>query len=43
MSGEDLRSLVEGAELLFTNDYEMSLLESKADRSDVDVLAQVQV
>ena len=43
MSGEDLRSLVEGAELLFTNDYEKSLLESKTGWSDADVLAQVGV
>lgn len=43
MSGEELRSLVEGAELLFTNDYEKSLLESKTGWSDADVLAQVQV
>jgi adenosine kinase len=43
MSGEDLRSLVEGAELLFTNDYEKSLLESKTGWSDADVLAQVNV
>lgn len=41
MSGEDLRSLVEGAELLFTNDYEKSLLESKTGWSEADVLAQV--
>ena len=43
MSGEDLRSLVEGAELLFTNDYEKSLLESKTGWNDADVLAQVGV
>ena len=43
MSGEDLRSLVAGAELLFTNDYEKSLLESKTGWSDADVLAQVGV
>jgi len=43
MSGEDLRELVEGAELLFTNDYEKSLLESKTGWSGADVLAQVQV
>jgi adenosine kinase len=43
MSGDDLRCLVEGAELLFTNDYEKSLLESKTGWSDADVLARVQV
>ena len=41
MSGEDLRSLVEGAELLFTNDYEKNLLESKTGWTDADVLASV--
>src|SRR5205823_3005691 len=29
MGGDELRELVEGADLLFTNDYEKSLLESK--------------
>ena len=43
MTGEDLRSLVEGAELLFTNDYEKSLLESKTGWNDAEVLAQVGV
>ncbi|HST49168.1 carbohydrate kinase family protein [Jatrophihabitans sp.] len=43
MSGDELCTLVEGAELLFTNDYEKSLLESKTGWSDADVLAQVQV
>jgi adenosine kinase len=43
MSGEELRSLVEGAELLFTNDYEKSLLESKTGYSEADVLDRVDV
>jgi len=43
MTGDELRQLVEGAELLFTNDYEKSLLESKTGWSEADVLAQVQV
>jgi adenosine kinase len=43
MSGDDLRCLVEGAELLFTNDYEKSLLESKTGWSEADVLGQVGV
>jgi adenosine kinase len=34
---------VEGASLLFTNDYEKSLLESKTGLSEADVLAQVGV
>jgi adenosine kinase len=43
MTGDELRCLVEGAELLFTNDYEKSLLESKTGWSEADVLAQVGV
>jgi adenosine kinase len=43
MSGEDLRLLIEGAELLFTNDYEKSLLESKTGWSEAEVMAQVGV
>jgi adenosine kinase len=43
MSGEDLRALVEGAELLFTNDYEKNLLESKTGWNEADLEAQVSV
>jgi len=43
MSGEDLHALVDGADLLFTNDYEKSLLESKTGLSDADVLGMVGV
>ncbi|WP_375474970.1 carbohydrate kinase family protein [uncultured Jatrophihabitans sp.] len=43
MSGEQLRALVEGADLLFTNDYEKSLLESKTGLSEADVLGLVGV
>jgi adenosine kinase len=43
MTGEDLHSLVEGAELLFTNDYEKSLLESKTGLSEDQVLDMVGV
>jgi adenosine kinase len=43
MSGEDLKSLVSGAELLFTNDYEKNLLESKTGWSEAEVIAQVGV
>jgi adenosine kinase len=43
MSGEELHALVEGADLLFTNDYEKNLLESKTGWSEADVLAQVGV
>jgi adenosine kinase len=43
MDGDALRALVEGAAMLFTNDYEKSLLESKTGMSDADVLKQVNV
>jgi adenosine kinase len=43
MNGDDLRALVEGASLLFTNDYEKSLLESKTGLSEADLLKQVDV
>jgi adenosine kinase len=43
MSGEDLGALIEGAELLFTNDYEKSLLESKTGLSESEILARIGV
>jgi adenosine kinase len=43
MDGAALRGLIEGADLLFTNDYEKSLLESKTGLSEVEILAQVGV
>jgi adenosine kinase len=43
MNGEQLRELVDGAALLFTNDYEKSLLESKTGLSDADILDRVEV
>ncbi len=43
LSGEQLRGLIEGADLLFTNDYEKSLLESKTGLREDDVLAMVGV
>jgi len=43
MDGEQLRALIEGADLLFTNDYEKSLLESKTGLSGADVLKLVTV
>ena len=43
MSGEDLISLVDGATLLFTNDYEKSLLESKSGQSEAEILDRVEV
>lgn len=41
MSGEQVRSLVEGASYLFTNDYELQLLLRKTCWSEEDVLARV--
>jgi adenosine kinase len=41
MSGEQVRSLVEGASYLFTNDYELQLLLRKTGWSDEDVLDRV--
>jgi adenosine kinase len=43
MSGAELAELVDGASLLFTNDYEKSLLESKTGLSEAEVLARVEV
>jgi adenosine kinase len=43
MTGEDLYSLVDGADLLFTNDYEKSLLESKTGLGEDDILRLVDV
>jgi len=41
MEGPELRQLVEGADLLFTNAYERELLESKTGYSTADIDAQV--
>src|SRR5206468_9817238 len=43
MSGDELLLLIEGAELLFTNDYEKSLLESKTGLSEDEVMSRVDV
>src|SRR2546422_5909559 len=43
MSGEDLLSLIDGADLLFTNDYEKSLLESKTGLAEAEIMARVGV
>lgn len=42
-NGGDLVKLIEGADLLFTNEYERSLLESKTGLSGDEVLARVNV
>jgi adenosine kinase len=41
MSGDEIRDLVEGAELLFCNGYEAALLESKTGWNAADVLSKV--
>src|SRR6059058_3686637 len=43
MSGEQMTGLIEGADLLFTNDYEKSLLESKTGLAEADIRAMVNV
>jgi adenosine kinase len=43
MTGEQMLGLIEGAEILFTNDYEKSLLESKTGLSEADVRRMVDV
>jgi len=43
MSGEQLLALIDGADLLFTNDYEKSLLESKTGLTEAEILARVGV
>jgi adenosine kinase len=41
MTGEELIALIDGADLLFTNDYEKSLLESKTGLSEKEIMARV--
>jgi adenosine kinase len=41
MNGPELVQLIDGAELLFTNEYEKSLLESKTGLSDAEILDRV--
>src|SRR5579859_1191851 len=43
MDGSQLVELIDGADLLFTNDYEKQLLESKTGLSDAQVLERVNV
>jgi adenosine kinase len=43
MSGEEIRSLIDGASYLITNEYENELLESKTGFTDADVLDRVEV
>lgn len=41
MKGEDIRLLVDGAEYLFTNEYEKALIENKTGWSGEEILAKV--
>jgi adenosine kinase len=41
LSGDEIKQLIDGAAILFTNDYEWDLLLSKTGWSDADVMAQV--
>ena len=43
MDGPQIRQLIEGAAMLFSNDYEKALTESKTGWSDAEVLARVGV
>ncbi len=43
MEGPEIRQLISGAALLFTNEYEKALVENKTGWSDAEVLAQVGV
>ncbi|NLU74504.1 carbohydrate kinase family protein [Streptomyces sp. HNM0575] len=41
MEGEDIRTLMEGATYLFSNEYEKELIETKTGWSDKEILAKV--
>ena len=43
MTAEQMIGIIEGADLLFTNEYEKSLLESKTGHCEADILAMVNV
>ena len=43
MDGEDVRQLVDGAQYLFTNEYEKALCEQKTGWSDAEILNRVQI
>jgi adenosine kinase len=43
MSGAELTSLIDGAKLLFTNEYEKSLLESKTGLSEAEIMQRIDV
>ncbi|MDJ0461380.1 carbohydrate kinase family protein [Streptomyces sp. H27-C3] len=41
MSGDDIRTLLDGATYLFSNEYEKGLIESKTGWTDAEILAKV--
>lgn len=41
LSGEEIKQLIDGAAILFTNDYEWDLLLSKTGWTEADVMAQI--
>jgi adenosine kinase len=41
LSGDEIRTLIDGAAILFTNDYEWDLLLSKSGWTEADVMAQI--
>jgi adenosine kinase len=43
LSGEEIRRLIDGAEYLFTNDYEWDLMLQKSGWSEVEVMKQIQL
>jgi len=43
LSGEQIRALIDGAEYLFTNDYEWDLLLQKSGFSEAEVMNQIQM
>lgn len=43
LSGDEIKQLIDGAAILFTNDYEWDLLLSKTGWSEADVMAQVEL
>ncbi len=43
LSGEEIRSLIDGAAYLFTNDYEWDLLLQKSGWSEAEVMSQIQL
>ncbi|OBI92504.1 carbohydrate kinase family protein [Mycobacterium asiaticum] len=43
LSGEEIKQLINGAAILFTNDYEWDLLLSKTGWSEADVMSQIEL